>query len=91
MARAATTTDVFNAIAEPRRRQIIGLLGDREEWTVAEIASRMKIAQPSASRHLHVLKEVGVVTVMKRGRFRCYRLHAASLNPLFEWAGACKL
>ena len=80
MARAATTTDVFNAIAEPRRRQIIRLLRDREEWTVGEIASRMKMAQSTASRHLHVLKEVGVVTAMKRGRFMCYRLHPASLN-----------
>jgi DNA-binding transcriptional ArsR family regulator len=85
MARAPTTTDVFNAIAEPQRRQIIGLLRDREEWTVGEIASRMKIAQPAASKHLHVLKEVGVVTVTRRGRLRCYRLHPASLKPLFEW------
>lgn len=91
MARAATTTDVFNAIAEPKRRQIIRLLRDREEWTVGEIASRIMISQLAASKHLHVLKKVGVVTVMKRGRFRCYRLHPASLTPLLEWVGVCKL
>ena len=90
MARAATTTDIFSAIAEPRRREMIRLMRNREEWTVGEIADTMRIAQPMASKHLHVLKKVGIVTVVKRGRFRCYRLHAASLRPIFEWAGTCK-
>jgi DNA-binding transcriptional ArsR family regulator len=91
MARAATTTDIFNAIAEPRRREMIRLIQDGSEWTVGEIAARMRIAQPVASKHLHVLKMVGIVSVVKRGRFRCYRLHTASLRPLFEWAEICKM
>jgi DNA-binding transcriptional ArsR family regulator len=91
MARASTTTDVFNAIAEPRRRQMIRLIRDGEEWTVGEIALRMRIAQPVASKHLQVLRKVGIVKVVKRGRFRCYRLHALSLRPLAEWAGMCDL
>jgi DNA-binding transcriptional ArsR family regulator len=91
MARASTTTDVFNAIAEPRRRQMIRLIRDGEEWTVGEIALRMRIAQPVASKHLQVLRKVGIVKVVKRGRFRCYRLHVLSLQPIVEWAGMCDL
>lgn len=91
MARASTTADVFNAIAEPRRRQMISLLRDGEEWTVGEIAVRMRIAQPVASKHLQVLRKVGIVNVVKRGRFRCYRLRALSLQPIAEWAGMCNL
>ena len=67
MARAATTTDVFNAIAEPRRREIIGLLNDGLEWAVSDVVARVKMAQPSVSKHLGVLRKVGVVTVVKRG------------------------
>ncbi|MGO4212145.1 ArsR/SmtB family transcription factor [Terriglobus sp. 2YAB30_2] len=91
MARAATTTDVFNAIAERRRREMIRLIGDGREWTVGEIADQMRIAQPVVSKHIHVLKKVGIVTVMKRGRFRCYRLNPASLQPILELAGFCKV
>lgn len=85
MARAATTTDVFNAVAEPRRREIIGLLNDGQEWAVNDVVARVKIAQPAVSKHLGVLRKVGVVTVIKRGQHRLYRLHAAPLKPIHDW------
>jgi DNA-binding transcriptional ArsR family regulator len=85
MARAATTTDIFNAIAEPKRRKIIDLLNDGKEWAVNDVVARVKIAQPSVSRHLGVLRKVGVVTVAKSGQQRLYRLHAAELKPLHDW------
>jgi DNA-binding transcriptional ArsR family regulator len=85
MARTATTADVFNAIAEPRRREIIGLLNDGREWAVNDVVARVKIAQPSVSKHLNVLRKVGVVTVAKRGQHRLYRLHAAQLKPVHDW------
>lgn len=85
MARAATTTDVFNAIAEPRRREIIGLLNDGREWAVNDVVVRVKIAQPAVSKHLGVLRKVGVVTVVKRGQHRLYRLNAAQLKPIHDW------
>jgi DNA-binding transcriptional ArsR family regulator len=85
MARAATTTDVFNAIAEPRRREIIGLLNDGREWTVNDVVARVKIGQPGVSKHLGVLRKVGVVTVVKRGQHRAYRLHAAELKSVHDW------
>ncbi len=85
MARAATTTDVFNAIAEPRRREIIGLLNDGQEWAVNDVVARVKIAQPAVSKHLRVLRKVGVVTVVKRGQHRLYRLHGAQLKPIHDW------
>jgi DNA-binding transcriptional ArsR family regulator len=85
MARVATTTDVFNAIAEPRRREIIDLLNDGQEWAVGDVVARMKIAQPSVSKHLGVLRKVGVVTVVKCGQQRLYRLHAAELKPVHDW------
>jgi DNA-binding transcriptional ArsR family regulator len=85
MARAATTTDVFNAIGEPRRREIIGLLNDGHEWAVSDVVARVKIAQPAVSKHLGVLRRVGVVTVVKRGPYRLYRLHAAQLKPIHDW------
>ena len=81
MARAATTTDVFNAIAEAKRREMIGLLNNGKYWTVSEIVGRMKITQPTASKHLRVLRKVGIVTVVKHGRYRQYRLNAQSLHP----------
>jgi len=62
MARAATTTDVFNAIAEAKRREMIGLLNNGKYWTVSEIVGRMKITQPTASKHLRVLRKVGIVS-----------------------------
>jgi DNA-binding transcriptional ArsR family regulator len=85
MARAATTTDVFNAIAEPRRREIIGILKDGREWAVNDVVVRVKMAQPAVSKHLGVLRKVGVVTVVKRGQHRLYRLEAAQLKPIHDW------
>jgi DNA-binding transcriptional ArsR family regulator len=85
MARAATTTDVFNAIAEPRRREILGLLNDGREWAVGDVVARVKIAQPAVSKHLGVLRKVGVVTVVKRGQHRMYRLEADKLKTVHDW------
>jgi DNA-binding transcriptional ArsR family regulator len=85
MARAATTTDVFNAIAEPRRREIIGVLNDGREWAVNDVVAKLRIAQPAVSKHLGVLRKVGVVTVVKRGQHRMYRLQAAELKPVHDW------
>jgi DNA-binding transcriptional ArsR family regulator len=88
MPRAATTADVFNAIAEPRRRQIIGLLNDGQEWAVNDVVARIGIAQPAVSKHLSVLRKVGVVTAVKRGQHRLYRLEAAQLKPIHDWVKA---
>ena len=85
MARAATTADVFNAIAEPRRREIIGVLNDGREWAVNDVVAKVRIAQPAVSKHLGVLRKVGVVTVVKRGQHRLYRLQAAELKPVHDW------
>jgi DNA-binding transcriptional ArsR family regulator len=85
MARASTTTDVFNAVAEPRRREIIGLLSDGQEWAVHDVVIRLRLAQPAVSKHLGVLRKVGVVTAVKRGHHRMYRLEAANLRPIHEW------
>ena len=85
MARAATTTDVFNAIAEPRRREIIGILNDGNAWAVNDVVARVRIGQPAVSKHLGVLRKVGVVTVVKRGQHRMYRLQAAELKPVHDW------
>ena len=70
MARAATTADVFNAIAEPRRREIIGMLSDGGSMRWAMLSLRLRMAQPAVSKHLGVLRKVGVVTVSKRGQMR---------------------
>jgi DNA-binding transcriptional ArsR family regulator len=86
MARASTTEDVFNAIAEPRRREILGLLNDGAEWAVGDVVTRVKIGQPAVSKHLGVLRKVGVVTVVKRGQHRMYRLDGAQLKTIYEWA-----
>jgi len=85
MARVATTADVFNAVAEPRRREIIGLLSDGEEWAVNDVVIRLRLAQPAVSKHLGVLRKVGVVTAVKRGQHRMYRLEAAQLKPIHDW------
>ncbi|GEL23119.1 putative transcriptional regulator, ArsR family protein [Pseudonocardia sulfidoxydans NBRC 16205] len=84
MARAATTTDAFNAVAEPRRRQILDLLA-RGELAVNEIVERMGVAQPLVSKHLKVLREVGLVDVRDDGRRRLYRLDPVPLKPIHEW------
>lgn len=85
MARASTTSDVFNAIAEPRRREIIGLLDDGREWAVGDVVARVKVGQPAVSKHLGVLRKVGVVTMVKRGQHRYYKLQAEPLKPIHDW------
>jgi len=84
MARAATTADAFNAIAEPRRRQILDLLSGGER-SVNEIVVAIGLAQPQVSKHLRVLREVGVVEVREAGRQRLYRLNGPALKPIFDW------
>ena len=85
MARAATTADVFNAVAEPRRREIIGLLSDGQEYAVNDVVVRLRLAQPAVSKHLGVLRKVGVVKAVKRGQHRMYRLEPAQLKPIHDW------
>lgn len=85
MPRAATTTDVFNAIAEPRRREIIAVLVDGKEHAVGEVVSTLRLPQPTVSKHLGVLRKVGVVSVSKRGQLRMYRLNAKQLKPVHDW------
>ncbi len=85
MARAATTADVFNAIAEPRRREIIGMLSDGGEHAVGDVVLRLRMAQPAVSKHLGVLRKVGVVAVSRRGQMRLYRLNAKELKPVHDW------
>ena len=85
MARAATTTDVFNAVAESRRREIISLLSDGREWAVNDVVVRVRLAQPAVSKHLGVLRKVGVVAVVRRGQHRLYRLEAARLKDIHDW------
>jgi DNA-binding transcriptional ArsR family regulator len=84
MARAATNSDAFNAIAEPRRREIVELLADGER-SVGELAELLELIQPHVSRHLRVLREVGVVDVRAEGRERFYRLNGAALRPIHAW------
>jgi DNA-binding transcriptional ArsR family regulator len=85
MPRAATTTDVFNAIAEPRRREIIAVLVDGKEHAVGEVVSILRLPQPAVSKHLSVLRKVGIVSVNKRGQLRMYRLNAKELKPVHDW------
>src|SRR5713226_2083030 len=86
MARAATTSDVFNAIAEPQRREILMLLRAGER-PVTELAHELGMSQPGASKHLRVLREVGLVKVRGAGKQRLYGLEASRLRPVHEWAG----
>jgi DNA-binding transcriptional ArsR family regulator len=86
MARAATTSDVFNAIAEPRRREILVLLRAGER-PVTEVARELGLSQPGASKHLRVLREVGLVRDRQAGKQRLYGLDARGLRPVHEWAG----
>ena len=88
MTRRAHPADVFGAIAEPRRREVIAVLSDGREYAVNEVVVRMKMAQPAVSKHLSALRKAGVVTVVKRGQHRMYRLNAASLKPVHEWVKA---
>ena len=84
MARAATTTDAFNAVAEPRRRQILDALADRER-PVNDLVQLLGLAQPQVSKHLRVLREVGAVAVRDEGRRRLYRLNGEALKPIHDW------
>jgi DNA-binding transcriptional ArsR family regulator len=86
MARAATTLDVFNAVAEPRRREIIDVLMDGRERAVGEVVDAVGMPQPSVSKHLSVLLKVGVVTVTRNGQMRMYRLNGNNLKPVHDWA-----
>jgi DNA-binding transcriptional ArsR family regulator len=84
MARAATTTDAFNAVAEPRRRAIVDALAGGER-PVNDLVGLLGLAQPQVSKHLRVLREVGVVDVREVGRQRLYRLNASALKPIHDW------
>jgi DNA-binding transcriptional ArsR family regulator len=84
MPRAATTTDAFNAVAEPRRRQILEYLASRER-TVGDIVSGLRVEQPSVSKHLAVLRSVGLVRVRRHGRNMLYQTNAEAIRPLHEW------
>jgi DNA-binding transcriptional ArsR family regulator len=84
VARAATTTDAFNAVAEPRRRQILDLLAGGE-LPVNDLVHRLGVAQPLVSKHLRVLREVDVVQVRDEGRQRLYRLNGHALKPIYDW------
>jgi DNA-binding transcriptional ArsR family regulator len=86
MARASTTSDAFNAIAEPRRREILSYLVGAER-PVAEIVAALGLEQPSVSKHLRVLREVGLVRMRCQGRQKLYRTNPAAIRPLHEWAG----
>jgi DNA-binding transcriptional ArsR family regulator len=85
VARAATTADAFNAVAEPRRRQIVDLLAGGDERPVNDLVRQLGLAQPQVSKHLRVLREVGVVDVRENGRQRLYRLNGGALRPIHEW------
>jgi DNA-binding transcriptional ArsR family regulator len=84
MARAATTADAFNAVAEPRRRQILDALADGER-AVNDLVRALGVAQPQVSKHLRVLREVGAVEVRDAGRQRLYRLNGRALKPIHDW------
>ena len=84
MARAATTSDVFNAVAEPRRRQILALLQGGEH-SVNDVARSLRVRQPQASKHLRVLRQVGLVSVRGAGQQRLYSLHDDGLQPIHDW------
>ena len=84
MARAATTSDAFNAVAEPRRREILNYLA-LQERPVGDIVATLGLEQPSVSKHLRVLRNVGLVHVRREGRQKLYRTNAAAIRPLHEW------
>jgi DNA-binding transcriptional ArsR family regulator len=84
MARAATTTDAFNAVAEPRRRQILDVLAGGER-PVNDLVRLLGLAQPQVSKHLRVLREVGAVDVREEGRQRLYSLNGQALKPIHDW------
>jgi DNA-binding transcriptional ArsR family regulator len=87
MARAATTADAFNAVAEPRRRQILDALSGGER-PVGDLVRLLGLAQPQVSKHLRVLREVGAVDVREDGRQRVYRVNGHALKPIHDWVSA---
>jgi DNA-binding transcriptional ArsR family regulator len=87
MPRAATTADAFNAVAEPRRRQILDVLAEGER-PVNDLVDLLALAQPQVSKHLRVLREVGAVDVRGQGRRRLYRLNGRALKPIHDWVHA---
>jgi DNA-binding transcriptional ArsR family regulator len=87
MARAATTADAFNAVAEPRRRQILDALAGGER-PVNDLVAQLGLAQPQVSKHLRVLREVGAVEVRGDGRQRLYRLNGQALKPIHDWVAS---
>jgi DNA-binding transcriptional ArsR family regulator len=86
MPRACTTSDPFNAIAEPRRRHILEFIA-AEERSVTDIADALELGQPSVSKHLQVLRDVGLVRVRRDGRHTMYRTNAEALRPIHDWSG----
>jgi DNA-binding transcriptional ArsR family regulator len=86
VARARTTSDVFNAIAEPRRRDIIEFLADGQARAVNELVAGLSVPQPAVSKHLAVLRQVGIVSVTTSGPMRLYRLEPRQLKPVHDWA-----
>lgn len=84
MARAATTSDSFNAVAEPRRRAILNYLA-LQERSVGDIVVTLRMGQPSVSKHLRVLRDVGLVRARRRGRHMLYRTNPEAIRPLYEW------
>jgi len=88
MVRNSATSDVFSAIAEPRRRQIIELLAKRKCLAVGTIVVTLGLPQPAVSKHLSVLRRVGIVSVSKQGQQRMYALNADELRPVYQWVKA---
>ena len=84
MARAATTSDAFNAVAEPRRREILNYLAIGER-AVGDIVLTLRLEQPSVSKHLRVLRDVGLVRVRREGRHMLYRTNAEAIRPVYDW------
>ncbi len=84
MARSATTSDAFNAVAEPRRRQILNLLAQGER-SVNDVARSLRVKQPQVSKHLRVLRQVGLVSVRGSGQQRLYKLNGEGLKPIHDW------
>ena len=85
MARASTTSDVFNAVAEPRRREIVGMLADGGQRSVSQLVELTQLSQPTVSKHLAVLRSVGIVNAEQRGKERFYSLNPESLKPVHDW------
>jgi DNA-binding transcriptional ArsR family regulator len=90
MPRAASTSDVFNAIAETKRREIVTLLSNGQPLSVGAIVHKLQLAQPAVSKHLGVLREVGLVEVDRQGQQRLYRLNPAELKPVRDWVRDCE-